>query len=109
VAGSAAKQWLLIAVIHVLLYDVKGNFAANEAHCWDCCRNMGHFLCGVERVKSYVNAHLDGIVSSLKWANKMSTLPSRGKISADAHVCVACIYNVTSALYCAINNHFCVI
>jgi len=33
----------------VLLYDVKRNLAANEAHFWDRCRCMGHFLCGVER------------------------------------------------------------
>ena len=25
--------------------------AANEAHFCDCCHNMGHFLCGEERVK----------------------------------------------------------
>jgi len=49
VAGNAARQWLLIAVSHVLLYDVKRSIAANEAHFGDCCRNMGHFLCGVER------------------------------------------------------------
>jgi len=28
---------------------VKRNFAAVEANFWDYCRNMGHFLCGVER------------------------------------------------------------
>ena len=28
---------------------------------------------------------------------------------ADAHVCVVYVYNLTSALYLAINNHFCVI
>ena len=27
----------------------------------------------------------------------------------NAHACVIYVYNVTSALYCAINNHFCVI
>ena len=36
----------------------------------------------------------------------MSTLPAPGKISADAH---ACVDNLTSALYCALNKHFCVI
>ena len=39
----------------------------------------------------------------------MSTLPTRGKISACAHACVVCAYNATPALYCPINNHFCVI
>jgi len=70
---------------------------------------MGHFRCGVEMVKRYVNAHLHCIVSSLKWASKMSTLPISGKISVNANACVVYVYNVTSALYCAINNHFYVI
>jgi len=76
---------------------------------WDCCRNIGYFLCGVEMVKPYVNARLHCIVSSLKWASKMSALPINGKISVNAYACVVYVYNVTSALYCAINNHFCVI
>jgi len=66
VAGNAAKQCLLIAVSHVLLFDVKRNLAANEGHFWYCCRNVRHFFCGVESVKRYVNAHLHWIVSSLK-------------------------------------------
>jgi len=70
---------------------------------------MGHFRCGVERVKCYVNVHLHCIVSSLKWASKMSTLLINGKISANAYACVVYVYNVTYALYCAINNLFCVI
>jgi len=70
---------------------------------------MGYFLCGVERVKGYVNAHLHCIVSSLKWASKMWTLPINGNISVNAYACVVYVYNVTSALYCAINNHFCII
>jgi len=37
----------------VVLYGVKKT-AANEAYFWDCCCNIGHFLCGVERVKRYV-------------------------------------------------------
>jgi len=39
---------------------------------------------------------------------QMSTLPINGKISVKAYACVVYVYNVTSALYCAINNHFCV-
>ena len=108
-AGNASRQWLLIPVSHVLLYNVKRNLAANEAHFWHCCRNMGHFPCGVERLKRYVNAHLHCIVSSLKWASKMSTLPINGKISVNAYACVVYAYNVTSALYYAITNQFCVI
>jgi len=60
---------------------------------------MGHFLCGVERVKRYVNVHLHCMVSNLKTTNKMSTLPSLAKISADAHAWVVCVYK--SALYCS--------
>jgi len=48
VVGNATRQWLLIAISHVVLYDVKRNLAANKAHFWNCCRNMGHFRCGVE-------------------------------------------------------------
>jgi len=91
------------------IYDVKRNLAANKAHFCDCCRNMGHLRCGVERVKLYVNVHLHCIVSSLKWSSKMSTSPINGKFSVNAYACVVYVYNVTSALYCATNNHFCVI
>jgi len=59
--------------------DVKINIAANEAQLWECCRNMGHFLCGAESVKQYVNVHLHCIVSSLIWTRKMSTLTVAGK------------------------------
>jgi len=53
VAGNAARLSLLIAVSHVLFYVLKRELAAsaNEAHFWDCCRNMGNLLCGVEMVK----------------------------------------------------------
>ena len=39
--------------------------AANEAFVCDCYRNMGHFLCSVERIKSFVNVHLHCIVSNV--------------------------------------------
>jgi len=39
--------------------------AANEAFFCDCYRNMGHFLCSVERIKRFVNDHLHCIVSSV--------------------------------------------
>jgi len=37
----------------------------------DCYRNMGHFLCSVERIKRFVNVHLHCIVSNVpsEWAN----------------------------------------
>jgi len=31
----------------------------------DCYRNMGHFLCSVERIKRFVNVHLHCIVSNV--------------------------------------------
>jgi len=31
----------------------------------DCYRNMGHFLCSVERIKRFVNFHLHCIVSNV--------------------------------------------
>jgi len=49
---------------------------------------MGGSLCGVKTVKRYVNVHLHCIVGSLKRTSKTSTLPTPGKISADAHACV---------------------
>jgi len=92
-----------------VIYGVKRSTVANEAHFLGVFRNMGHFLCGVERVKHYVNVHLHCIVSSLQGTSKMSTLPAPGKISADANACVVYVYNLTCALYCALNNYFCVI
>ena len=41
-----------------VLYGVKRNIAANEAHFWDCCSNVGHFVCGVAKEKRYVNVYL---------------------------------------------------
>jgi len=36
-------------------------------------------------------------------------IPINGKISVNAYACVVYVYNVTSALYCAMNNYFCVV
>ena len=38
--------------------------AANEAFFCDCYRNVGHFLCSVERIKRFV-VHLHCIVSNV--------------------------------------------
>jgi len=52
----------------------------------NCCRNIGHFLCGAERVKRFVYVNLRGVVRNLKQISKMSFLdPLPGKISADAN------------------------
>jgi len=39
----------------------------------DCYRNMGHFLCSVERIKRFVNVHLHCIVSNVP--SKVSKYP----------------------------------
>jgi len=36
----------------------------------------------------------------------MSTLPARGKISANSHACVVCVYNLIFALYVATKKTF---
>jgi len=90
VAGNTARQSLLIAESQVLLYDVKRYLAANEAHFWDGCRNMGHFLCGVEWVKPYGNAHLHCIVSSLKWARQNVDFADHWK-NFCGRLCLCCL------------------
>ena len=129
VPGNAARQWLLIAVSHSVerniytVWKLKRNIADNEfytvwkvallptkrMHFLGCWRNMGHFLCGAERVKRYVNVYLHCIVRSLKCTEKCRLCLPVEKMSADAHVCVVCVYNLTSGLYFAINNNFCII
>jgi len=54
--------------------------AANEAHFCDCCHNMGHFLCGAERVKCFVNIHLHCIYSNLEKVRKRLTMSPLEKI-----------------------------
>jgi len=46
---------------------------------FDCGRNMRHFLCGVEKVKRFVNIRLHWIVRNLKKISKMSTLTTLEK------------------------------
>jgi len=46
---------------------------------------IGHFLCGVETVKRFVNVHLHCNVSNLKKLSKTLTLLHPEIISADAH------------------------
>jgi len=47
----------------------------------------GHFRCGAERAKRFVNVNLHCNISTLKTISKMSTLPPFWKIYADAHGC----------------------
>jgi len=57
-----------VYIVVILIYVA---IAANEAFFCDCYRNMGHFLCSVERMKRFVNVHLYCIVSNVpsEWAN----------------------------------------
>jgi len=91
-----------------VLYGVKRKIAANKAHSWDCCSNVGHFLCGVAKVKRFMWTSISVcVVSSLKWTTECRLcLPWKNFCGRP---CLCCVYNLTSALYFAINNHFCVI
>jgi len=81
------------------LYGVKRNIAANEAHFWDYCSNVGHFLCGVARVKRYVNIYLHLYRQQLEMDKQNVDFAYPRKIFTDAHACVICVHNLTSALY----------
>ena len=78
--------------------------SANEAQFWDCCRNMGSFSLWCRQGKALCERPF-----ALHRQQPVSTLPIRGKFSAGPHACVVCVNNVTSALYCAINNYIFVI
>jgi len=43
------------------------------------CRNIEHFICGVEKVKHFVYVHLHCIARNLKRISKISTLPPSWK------------------------------
>jgi len=66
-------------------------------YCWersvfcDCYRNMGHFLCCVERIKRFVDVHLHCIVSNVpsnvrKYSGPPELLRSKTSFS--------CTYNI---------------
>jgi len=96
-AGNAERQWLLIEVRHAGLCYVKKCIAGPLK--WNfraCYRYTGHFLCGVERAKRFVNVHVHCIVSNLKRITEITTLPAPGKIFADAHVHQISKSNLTS-------------
>ena len=116
-------QRLLIAINHGVKRNIrcenwkeillpKSFIQCEKKHCCqrsaflDCCSNVGHFLCGVARVvKRYVNVYLHLYRQRPEMDNQNVDLAYPGKIFADAHACVICVYNITSALY----FHFCVI
>ena len=86
------RQLPLIKAKFVKFGVKKANLATLPSY---CCQQSaffvtvavtrGHFLCGVERVKRFVNVHLHCIVSNLKRISIVDVaLP--GKICADTHV-----------------------
>ena len=85
-----------------VLYGVKRNIAANESHFWDCCSNVGYYLCGVAKVKRYVNVYLHLCRQHPEMDNQNVDFAYPVKNFADAHACVICVNNLTSALYFAI-------
>jgi len=75
----------------------------------DCYRNIGHFLCSVERIKRFVNVHLHCIVSSVpsECANTqdhqnccavkshsrvLATLQSNGKVRRQEAIWMKCYF-----------------
>ena len=44
--------------------NIPGYYCQRSVFC-DCYRNMGHFLCSIERIKRFVNVHLHCIVSNV--------------------------------------------
>ena len=73
------------------MWKLKRNIAANEFYTvWKqallpakrilgCCSNVGHFLCGVAKVKRYVNLYLHLCRQQPEMDNRMSTLPTLEK------------------------------
>jgi len=97
---SLAPQWP--PHFFILQSPLKRNIAASEAHFWDCCSNMGHFLCDVARVKRYVKVYLHLYRQQPEMDNQNVDFAYPGKILADAHACVTCVNNLACALYFAI-------
>ena len=63
---------------------------------------VGHFLCGVARVKRYVNLYLDLYRQQPEMDDQHVDVGYPEKIFADAHACANCVCNLTSASYFAI-------
>ena len=64
--------------IVILIYQA---IATNEALFCDCYRNMGNFLCSVERIKRFVNVHLH--------RHALAIFPLRGANTQDHQNCCA--------------------
>jgi len=69
--------------------------------------SVGHFLCGVAWVKRYVNVYLHLYRQQPEMDNQNVDITYPEKIVADAHACVICVYNLTSALHFAMQPFLC--
>ena len=77
------KKWpaLKIWIVHYVNCNTNIPGLLPTKRFCDYYRNMGHFLCSVERIKRFVNVHLHGIVSNV---------PSKGsEYSGPPHNCCA--------------------
>jgi len=82
---------MLITVYHVILYRVKRSMREEvllptKRNFCDCCRNIGHFLYDVERVKHFVNVHLH--CQQPEKDKQNVDVAHTEKISVDAHGCI---------------------
>jgi len=53
-----------LPTVQIVVIQIYLATAANEAFFCDCYRNMGHFLCSVERIKGFLNIHLHHCIVS---------------------------------------------
>jgi len=60
--------YCLIIVIYLAIAD-------NEAYFGSCCPNTGHYPCGVESIKRFLNVHLHCVVSNLKMISTIRRCP----------------------------------
>jgi len=67
-----------------------------------------HFLGGDRKGKAFCERPLTFALYRQQPENEKQNIDFAppAKISADAHACVVCVYNLTCACYWAMNNHF---
>ena len=53
-----------IRTMQIVLNTILPGYCCQPNVFCDCCRNMGHFLCSVERIKRFLNLHLHCIVNN---------------------------------------------
>ena len=88
--------------------NIPGYCCQRSVFC-DCYRNMGHFLCNVERIKRFVNVHLHCIVRNVpaecantqdhqnrcavkSHSRALATFQSNGEVSKQEAIWMKCYY-----------------